>query len=105
MNSKTVTLAAAIGSLIALAGPAFAADDANTEKCYGISKAGKNDCAGAAHACSGQSTKSFQRQGVRQASQRHLRTHRRRLADGRQVSPSPASTLANDLVPHSGCPA
>jgi uncharacterized membrane protein len=58
MNSKTVTLAAAIGSLIALAGPVFAADDANTEKCYGISKAGKNDCAGAAHACSGQSTKS-----------------------------------------------
>ena len=58
MTSKTVTLAAAIGSLIALAGPAFAADDANTEKCYGVSKAGKNDCAGAAHACSGQSTTS-----------------------------------------------
>jgi len=58
MTSKTLTLAAAIGGLIALAGPSFAADDANTEKCYGISKAGKNDCAGNAHACAGQSTKS-----------------------------------------------
>jgi uncharacterized membrane protein len=27
------------------------------EKCYGVAKAGKNDCAGAAHACAGQSTK------------------------------------------------
>jgi uncharacterized membrane protein len=26
-----------------------------TEKCYGIAKAGKNDCAGPSHACAGQS--------------------------------------------------
>jgi uncharacterized membrane protein len=58
MSSKTAILAAAVGSLFALAGPVFAADDANSEKCYGVSKAGKNDCAGAAHACSGQGTKS-----------------------------------------------
>jgi uncharacterized membrane protein len=32
-----------------------AADEGNTEKCYGVAKAGKNDCAGAAHACAGQS--------------------------------------------------
>lgn len=57
MTSKTVVLAAAVGSLFALTGPLFAADDANTEKCYGVSKAGKNDCAGAAHACAGQSSK------------------------------------------------
>jgi uncharacterized membrane protein len=25
------------------------------EKCYGLAKAGSNDCAGAAHACAGQS--------------------------------------------------
>jgi uncharacterized membrane protein len=25
------------------------------EKCYGVAKAGKNDCAGATHACAGQS--------------------------------------------------
>jgi uncharacterized membrane protein len=57
MTSKTLVLAAAVGSLFAFAGPLFAADDANTEKCYGVSKAGKNDCAGAAHACAGQSSK------------------------------------------------
>jgi len=27
------------------------------EKCYGVAKAGKNDCAGGAHACAGQGTK------------------------------------------------
>jgi uncharacterized membrane protein len=59
MNTKTALLAAAIGSVMALGAnlPAAAADDANTEKCYGVAKAGKNDCAGAKHACSGQSTK------------------------------------------------
>lgn len=50
----------AIGSLLALgsavfAVPASAADKPNMEKCYGVAKAGKNDCAGAAHACAGQS--------------------------------------------------
>ncbi len=57
MTSKTAILAAAVGSLFVIAGPVFAADDANTEKCYGVAKAGKNDCAGGAHACAGQSTK------------------------------------------------
>jgi hypothetical protein len=36
MTSKTAILAAAVGSLFALAGPVFAADDANMEKCYGV---------------------------------------------------------------------
>jgi uncharacterized membrane protein len=61
MNTKTAILAAAVGSLVAFAAPlTFAADDAksdDTEKCYGVAKAGKNDCAGAAHSCSGQSKK------------------------------------------------
>lgn len=62
MTTKTALLAAAIGSLVGLTGLAHAADDAKkpaTEKCYGVAKAGKNDCAhaGGAHACSGQSTK------------------------------------------------
>ncbi len=56
MNSKTAMLTAAITSLFAVAHPAFAGDD-STEKCYGVAKAGKNDCAGAAHACAGQSKK------------------------------------------------
>ena len=57
MRSKTVIITAAIGSLFALAAPVFAADDANSEKCSVVAKAGKNDCAGGAHACAGQSTK------------------------------------------------
>jgi uncharacterized membrane protein len=57
MTSKTAILAAAVGSLFVLAGPAFSADDASSEKCYGVAKAAKNDCAGGAHACAGQSSK------------------------------------------------
>jgi uncharacterized membrane protein len=55
-SSATVT---AIGSLLTLgaafATPTFAADKVEMEKCYGVVKAGKNDCAGPAHACAGQS--------------------------------------------------
>ena len=57
MTTKTAILAAAIGGLFVLPATAFSADEANMEKCYGVAKAGKNDCAGAAHACAGQSTK------------------------------------------------
>jgi uncharacterized membrane protein len=55
---KSSVLSGAIGSLLALSAlslTAHAADDPNTEKCYGVVKAGKNDCAGASHACAGQS--------------------------------------------------
>jgi len=58
VKTKTALLSTAVGSLLAFgmtAMTAHAADDPNTEKCYGIVKAGKNDCAGAAHACAGQS--------------------------------------------------
>jgi uncharacterized membrane protein len=55
---KTTATATAISSLLALsaafAAPSFAADKPEMEKCYGVVKAGKNDCAGAAHACAGQ---------------------------------------------------
>ena len=51
---------AAIASLLALglagsvaAGPV--APDATKDKCYGISKAGQNDCAAGKHSCAGQS--------------------------------------------------
>jgi len=57
MTSKTAILAAAVSSLLVVSATAFAADEGNSEKCYGVAKAGKNDCAGAANACAGQSTK------------------------------------------------
>jgi uncharacterized membrane protein len=63
MNKKALLMSAAVGGLVAmgaLSTSALAADDAATEKCYGVAKAGKNDCAGKAHACAGQSTKDAQ---------------------------------------------
>jgi uncharacterized membrane protein len=59
MKTKSALLTAAVGGLLALGmtSVVFAADDANSEKCYGVAKAGKNDCAGPAHACAGQSKK------------------------------------------------
>lgn len=61
MNKRQAILAAALASLCA-AGAAAAADTADTakgeqEKCFGIAKAGQNDCAAAdgAHGCAGQS--------------------------------------------------
>jgi uncharacterized membrane protein len=56
---KTSATVTAISSLLtlgaaALAMPTFAADKVDMEKCYGVVKAGKNDCAGPAHACAGQ---------------------------------------------------
>jgi uncharacterized membrane protein len=56
MNSRTLAIAAAVGSLLALGtNPALAADAAK-EKCYGVAKAGQNDCAANGHACGGHST-------------------------------------------------
>jgi uncharacterized membrane protein len=59
---KTTAAVTAISSLLTLGvagfGTAQAADPAakpEMEKCYGVAKAGKNDCAGPAHACAGQS--------------------------------------------------
>ena len=44
----------AIASAAAQAQPV--AQPAGSEKCYGIAKAAKNDCAAGAHSCAGQST-------------------------------------------------
>jgi len=55
------TIQVAIAGLFALgvasgtAGGAVAAE-ASKDKCYGIAKAGQNDCASGKHACAGQST-------------------------------------------------
>jgi uncharacterized membrane protein len=61
MNSQQVIRSAlmAVIALGAAQGVAFAADPPGKEKCYGVSKAGQNDCANATgtHACSGQSKK------------------------------------------------
>ena len=45
------TIAAAVANAQPVAQPA------GSEKCYGIAKAAKNDCAAGAHSCAGQATK------------------------------------------------
>jgi uncharacterized membrane protein len=61
MSAKQALLLAAVGSLIGLSGaqPSYAADmeaGKGMEKCYGIVKAGKNDCGTSKHGCAGQAT-------------------------------------------------
>ena len=45
------TIAAAVANAQPVAQPA------GSEKCYGVAKASKNDCAAGAHSCAGQATK------------------------------------------------
>jgi uncharacterized membrane protein len=58
MNHRLV-VSSALASVLALglAGPAAAQANKDKEKCYGIAKAGQNDCANLAgtHSCAGQS--------------------------------------------------
>jgi uncharacterized membrane protein len=65
---KTITLSAMLGaaamalaSTSAFAGDTKAADGKMDkpamEHCFGVAKAGKNDCAAGTHSCAGQSTK------------------------------------------------
>jgi uncharacterized membrane protein len=57
MKTKTALISTAVASLLAFGAISVsqAADEAGTEKCFGIAKAGKNDCAANGHACAGQS--------------------------------------------------
>ena len=54
--SRRKLLTSAVAGLIALGGHALdaAAQDKDKEKCYGIAKAGQNDCGTATHTCAGQ---------------------------------------------------
>jgi uncharacterized membrane protein len=59
MKTKTALITSAITGLLAFGAMtmnAQAADEhADKDKCYGVAKAGKNDCASGAHSCAGQS--------------------------------------------------
>ncbi len=65
MNASTIAriagLAATAGIAAGLASAPAAAQKAPMEKCYGIAKAGQNDCAaGAGTSCAGSSTRDYQ---------------------------------------------
>jgi uncharacterized membrane protein len=55
----SLAIATAVTAAIAFAGMA-GAQDAKTEKCYGVVKAGKNDCQTATSSCAGTSKKDAQ---------------------------------------------
>ena len=62
---KNLMAKSAVAGLLSLgllsAGGALAADDKDMEKCWGISKAGQNDCGSdkTAHSCAGQSKRTY----------------------------------------------
>jgi uncharacterized membrane protein len=56
MSNRHAVVAAAVAGLFAISSSALAADTdaAKQDKCYGVAKAGKNDCAAdGVHACAG----------------------------------------------------
>ena len=75
MKTKTALISTAVASLLAFGAisASHAADDQATEKCYGVAKAGKNDCAANGHACAGQSKTERRQARVAQGPDRHLR--------------------------------
>ena len=58
MTPTRIAIAAALAA--ALAVPVAAQAQGNMEKCYGVAKAGKNDCQTAASSCAGTSKKDAQ---------------------------------------------
>jgi uncharacterized membrane protein len=56
MNKRQALIAAALASVCAAQASAAGQTDAqagNQEKCYGVAKAGQNDCGTATHGCAG----------------------------------------------------
>ena len=56
-TAATVLGALALSAIAAAANAQPVAQPSGSEKCYGIAKAAKNDCAAGAHSCAGQATK------------------------------------------------
>ena len=60
MKTSHMLIASAVAAAISLPGTVLAQAKAETEKCYGIVKAGQNDCQTATSSCSGTSKKDKQ---------------------------------------------
>lgn len=58
MTSTRIAIAAALAAALTL--PVAAQAQGNVEKCYGVSKAGKNDCQTTGSSCAGTSKKDAQ---------------------------------------------
>ena len=58
MNTRNALIRSAMAGLLALGlAQSAAAQDKDKEKCYGIAKAGQNDCGTATHTCAGKAKK------------------------------------------------
>jgi len=60
MKLKNLTIAATVGSLLAVGAAGASHHEGGADdkvKCYGVAKAGKNDCATASHSCAGAAKK------------------------------------------------
>ena len=60
MKTTSIALASALAAALALS-TAASAQEVKTEKCYGIAKAGKNDCQTATSSCAGTAKKDAQK--------------------------------------------
>ncbi|MGQ0677795.1 MAG: BufA1 family periplasmic bufferin-type metallophore [Rhodospirillales bacterium] len=60
MKTTSVMIASAVAAALSLASTMAVAQEKKAEKCYGIVKAGKNDCQTAASSCAGTSKKDAQ---------------------------------------------
>ena len=61
MDTRTKLLHTAIAGVVALGvAQAAQAQEKDKEKCYGIAKAGQNDCGTASHTCAGKAKKDNQ---------------------------------------------
>ena len=58
MTTTRIAIASALAAALVL--PAATQAQGNMEKCYGIAKAGKNDCQTSSHSCAGTATKDGQ---------------------------------------------
>src|SRR5262249_31468298 len=91
-SMKTTLIASAMAAAVSLAatGAVFAGPAAvpgfDHEKCYGVAKAGKNDCQTATHSCAGTATQGRPRQFLDLRARRHLRQDRRRQRATQGVS-------------------
>jgi uncharacterized membrane protein len=85
--------AAALGAA-GMSEKAAAADDPSKEKCFGVAKAGENDCAAGSSGCSGSSKIDYQGNVFKLVPKGTCTTME--LPDGRKGSPDP---LDRDLPP------
>jgi uncharacterized membrane protein len=56
MNSSVLAAAVILAAAATFAGASAPAQSADTEQCFGVAKAGGNDCKAGSHDCAGHST-------------------------------------------------